>query len=171
MGNERVIDHLAPTFDVDLSTTFGDTVILRRDQLPAYHLAVVCDDVASQVTEVVRGRDLLQATALHGYLARALGGQFPATCHVPMLVDQDGNRFAKRHGAAGVDALAGAGWTPEWLRGAYACLWGWTSQLAPMGMDDLAAQWQDDPLRRESIRVPDEIFDGPKAFSNRSQRP
>ena len=95
---------------------FGDFVIWRRDDVPAYQLAVVVDDAAMQITEVVRGADLLKSTARQLLLARALGVRSPAFYHCELLTDGKGVRLAKRHDALSLRALRASGASPEQLR-------------------------------------------------------
>ncbi|HZD33506.1 MAG TPA: tRNA glutamyl-Q(34) synthetase GluQRS [Candidatus Angelobacter sp.] len=92
---------------------FGDFVIWRRDDVPAYQLAVVVDDAAMQITEVVRGADLLKSTARQLLLLRALGLPVPAYYHCELLRDASGVRLAKRHDALSLSALRERGHTPE----------------------------------------------------------
>jgi glutamyl-tRNA synthetase len=73
-----------------------DFVVRRNDGAYAYNLAVVVDDLAQGVEEVVRGADLLDSTPRQIWLARALGGRAPAFAHVPLVVSADGRRLAKR---------------------------------------------------------------------------
>ncbi len=84
---------------------FGDFGVWRRDGLAAYQLASVVDDAAMGVTEVVRGADLLLSTARQILLFRALGAAVPAFYHVPLVLDADGQRLAKRTDALSVRAL------------------------------------------------------------------
>jgi glutamyl-Q tRNA(Asp) synthetase len=92
-----------------LDAATGDYVIVRRDGLPAYHLAVVLDDAAAGVTTVVRGVDLLDSTAAHIHLQRALGLPTPAYYHLPIVVNADGQKLSKQTGAAAVtSATSGA---------------------------------------------------------------
>jgi glutamyl-tRNA synthetase len=86
----------------DVSVTVGDFVLRRSDQVPAYQLAVVADDIAMGVTDVVRGDDLLLSTARQLLLYRALGATSPTYAHVPLVLGPDGGRLSKRHGAIGV---------------------------------------------------------------------
>jgi glutamyl-tRNA synthetase len=91
---------------------FGDFVVWRRDDVPAYQLAVVADDVAMGITEVVRGRDLLKSTARQLLLYEALGALPPAFFHSPLVTDEKGERLAKRHDTLSLRALRAAGATP-----------------------------------------------------------
>jgi glutamyl-tRNA synthetase len=89
-----------------------DIVLRRNDGVPAYHLAVVVDDAAQRVTEVVRGDDLLASTPSQLHLARLLGLPAPVHAHVPLVLAPDGARLAKRHGAVTLEQLAERGVTP-----------------------------------------------------------
>lgn len=95
---------------------FGDFVIWRRDDVPAYQLAVVTDDCDMGVTEVVRGEDLLLSTARQILILRALGRQLPAYHHCPLLRDATGQRLAKRTDAFSLRELRKKGHTPEQIR-------------------------------------------------------
>jgi glutamyl/glutaminyl-tRNA synthetase len=92
---------------------FGDFVVWRRDDVPAYQLAVVVDDAAMQITEVVRGADLLKSTARQILLCRALGIPIPAYFHCNLVRDQAGVRLAKRNDALSIRHLRERGWGPE----------------------------------------------------------
>jgi glutamyl/glutaminyl-tRNA synthetase len=91
---------------------FGDFVVWRRDDVPAYQLAVVADDTAMHITEVVRGADLLKSTARQLLLIRALGLSIPAYYHCDLIRDEGGTRLAKRHDALSLRALRQQGHTP-----------------------------------------------------------
>ena len=94
---------------------FGDFLVWRRDDVPSYQLAVVVDDVAMQITEVVRGADLLKSTARQLLLMRALGleAKIPGYFHCELLRDASGMRLAKRHDALSIRHLRESGMTPE----------------------------------------------------------
>jgi glutamyl/glutaminyl-tRNA synthetase len=91
---------------------FGDFVVWRRDGVPSYQLACVTDDAAMQVTEVVRGADLLRTTARQILLNRALGFADPSWFHCALVADGNGRRLAKRHNALSIRALRARGLTP-----------------------------------------------------------
>jgi glutamyl-tRNA synthetase len=91
---------------------FGDFVVWRRDGVPSYQLACVVDDAAMQITEVVRGADLLKSTARQVLLNHALGYPHPDFFHCRLVVDHNGRRLAKRHDALSLRALRQRGLTP-----------------------------------------------------------
>jgi glutamyl-Q tRNA(Asp) synthetase len=99
-------DRLQGRFERDIEAEDGDFVIYRRDDLPAYHLAVVVDDAAQGVTDIVRGVDLLPSTPLHIHLQHRLGLPTPAYWHIPLVRDAAGEKLSKRAGAAAVDRLS-----------------------------------------------------------------
>ncbi len=121
-----------------LDLTSGDYVVTRRDALPAYHLAVVLDDAAQGVTTVVRGVDLLDSTAAHIHLQGTLGLPTPAYWHLPIIVNDAGQKLSKQTGAAAVDRAAQTAArvlellgleVPRELRGeAPRTLWSWARQ-------------------------------------------
>jgi glutamyl/glutaminyl-tRNA synthetase len=94
---------------------FGDFLVWRRDDFAAYQLAVVVDDAAMGITEVVRGADLLKSTARQILLARALGLSSPAWYHCDLLTDEQGQRLAKRHDALSLRRLREQGKLPQEL--------------------------------------------------------
>lgn len=91
---------------------FGDFLVWRRDGFPSYQLACVADDAAMQITEVVRGADLLKSTARQILLNRALGYADPQWFHCELVVDEKGIRLAKRHDALGIRELRQQALTP-----------------------------------------------------------
>jgi glutamyl-tRNA synthetase len=108
---------------VDVAATIGDFAVAKSPEQPAYQLAVVADDLAQGVTEVVRGDDLIPSTARQILLYRALGAEPPAYGHVPLLVGPDGMRLAKRHGDARIATMRERGVPPERIIGVLA---GWS---------------------------------------------
>ncbi len=95
---------------------FGDFVVWRKDDIPAYQLAVVVDDAAMRITEVVRGMDLLRSTFRQVLLYRALDRKAPDFCHLPLVTDSLGKRLAKRDAALSLRALRAAGVKPAEIR-------------------------------------------------------
>ncbi len=91
---------------------FGDFVVWRHDDVPSYQLAVVVDDAAMRITEVVRGADLLLSTARQLLLYLALGFAAPTFFHCPLVTDEHGERLAKRQDALSLRSLRAAGKTP-----------------------------------------------------------
>lgn len=91
-------------------TTHPDPVLRRRDGIWSYNLAVVVDDVTDGVTEVVRGADLLDHTAVQIQLWEALGAPLPTWMHVPLVLGPDGRKLSKSHGSTELRALRAAGW-------------------------------------------------------------
>jgi glutamyl-tRNA synthetase len=114
---------------VDVAAEVGDFVVARADGVPAYQLAVAVDDGAMQVTDVVRGDDLLPSTARQILLFRALGLAIPRFAHLALVVGPDGERLAKRHGALSLGELRQRGADPRAVCGLLASL----SGLAPAG--------------------------------------
>ncbi len=95
---------------------FGDFIVWRRDDVPAYQLAVVVDDAAMGITEVVRGADLLKSTVRQILLLRALELPIPDYYHCDLVRDSAGVRLAKRHDALSIRKLREMGRTAEQVR-------------------------------------------------------
>ena len=92
---------------------FGDFLVWNRNDIPAYELAVVVDDILMGITEVVRGADLLTSTARQILLHRTLGGTPPKWCHCPLVCDSEGRRLAKRTGGLEIRSLRNRGMSPR----------------------------------------------------------
>ena len=137
----------------DVAATVGDFVVARADGVPAYQLAVAVDDAAMEVTDVLRGDDLLPSTARQILLFRALGLPVPAFAHVPLVVGPDGERLAKRHGALSVGELRERGVAPPELVGMLAA----ASGLAPPGARvmpaDLVPGFRLEAVPRQPARI------------------
>ncbi|TVR05146.1 MAG: tRNA glutamyl-Q(34) synthetase GluQRS [Deltaproteobacteria bacterium] len=169
-GALRLDDGVAGPLNARLEDDPGDFVIARKDGLFAYQLAVVVDDAAMGVTDVLRGRDLLDSALRQAALFDALDAQRPTFWHVPLLLDEHGERLSKRRRDISLDGLLDSGWTPATLRGALAWLWGWTDDLDAIAPEALPRLWTPIPLNRPSIRVPDALFEGPDALIAGSRR-
>ena len=97
----------------EITAEVDDVVLRRNDGVPAYNLAVVVDDVFSGIDQVVRGEDLLPTAATQAYLTKLLGHHPPSYAHVPLAVNAEGRRLAKRDGAVTLPELAAYGMTPN----------------------------------------------------------
>lgn len=92
---------------------FGDFLVWRKDGVPSYQLACAVDDAELGVTEVVRGADLIKSTFRQLLVIRALGHAVPAYYHCPLMLDDRGERLAKRHDALSLRTLRERGTTPS----------------------------------------------------------
>jgi glutamyl-tRNA synthetase len=95
---------------------FGDFLVWRKDDVPSYQLACAVDDAAMQISEVVRGADLIKSTFRQLLLFRALGVPAPQFHHCPLMVDANGVRLAKRHDALSLRTLRERGTSPAEVR-------------------------------------------------------
>ena len=127
---------------IDLGQLGGDFVVWKNSGTPAYQLAVVVDDAATGVTEVVRGDDLIPSTPRQLLLYRALGLTPPAFAHVPLVVGEDGRRLAKRHGDTRLAALRDAGLKPEAVVGLLAWSCGWVEKPGPLAARELLPRFR-----------------------------
>jgi glutamyl/glutaminyl-tRNA synthetase len=112
----RFVDGCRGSQEMIAGEHFGDFIVWRHDGIPSYQLAVVADDAGMGITEVVRGADLLVSAARQILLYRALGWNHPAFYHCPLVLDETGQRLAKRHDALSLRALRAKGVTPEAIR-------------------------------------------------------
>ena len=107
-GEVTFEDRVHGTITVD-PLTFGDPVLRRKDDVFTYNLAVVADDIADGVTEVVRGGDLLEYTSVQVRLWEALGARPPTWLHAPLVLGPDGRKLSKSHQSESLAALRDAG--------------------------------------------------------------
>ncbi len=138
----RFVDALAGPQVVDVRREVGHFVVRRSDGLFAYQLAVVVDDAAMGITEVVRGADLLQSTGAQLLLYEALGHQPPDFAHAPLMLDEDGKRLAKRRGSQTLQELRAAGLAPERLVGRLAHGLGLIEGPTPLTPYELLAHYR-----------------------------
>jgi glutamyl-Q tRNA(Asp) synthetase len=142
-GIVSIVDGLQGTLQTDLGATSGDYVIVRRDGLPAYHLAVVLDDAVQGVTTIVRGVDLLESTAAHVHLQGLLGLPQPRYYHLPVVVNDAGQKLSKQTGAEPIDvadprlparvlALLGVAVPRELMLERPGLLWRWAIERWPI---------------------------------------
>lgn len=114
-GVVQIWDAVFGSYTQDVQREVGDFVVYRADGVPAYQLAVVVDDIAMGITQVVRGDDLLASTPRQVLLYEAFGATPPRYLHVPLVVGDDGVRLAKRHGSISIAELRRKGVAPSRL--------------------------------------------------------
>lgn len=146
-GSTTVAEHLA-----------GDFVIWKSAGTPAYQLAVVVDDAAMGVTEVLRGDDLIPSTPRQLQLYDALELSPPRFVHVPLVVGPDGRRLAKRHGDTRLSALRARGVRAEALLGLLAWSCGWLERVEPVRLDELLSRFRLDAVPRQAFVLTPELL-------------
>lgn len=124
----------------DLATEVGDIKIKRRDGLFAYQLVVVVDDALMEITDVMRGADLLDSTPRQVALFEALGYEAPAFWHVPLMRARDGEKLSKRDGSRSMLELREDGWEPSRVVGYLAASVGLVEQGARLSAGELVEE-------------------------------
>jgi len=147
----RFVDEFHGPYEQDVSALSGDFVLARDPDGAGYMLAVVADDAAMGITEVVRGDDLLSATPRQLLLYRALGLTPPAFLHVPLVVSEEGRRLAKRHGDTRIASLREAGVPAERIVGLLAWWCGWAAWGESLALRDLLPRLDLAALPREPV--------------------
>ena len=145
-------DGLQGDFSMNLEKEWGDFILCRADGVAAYQLAVVTDDGAGGVTEVVRGRDLLSSTPAQLWLYELLDLTPPQFYHVPMLMSPEGRRLSKRDRDLDLGEMR-KHLRPEEIIGLLAYLCGLTDRREAVSLTELAAEFSWDRVRREDITV------------------
>ncbi|MEM9556848.1 MAG: tRNA glutamyl-Q(34) synthetase GluQRS [Acidobacteriota bacterium] len=154
----RFDDRLLGRQRQDVAATVGDFVLHRRDGLFAYQLAVVVDDLAMAIDEVVRGVDLLDSTGRQIQLLEALGGARPRYAHVPLLLDADGEKLSKRHDALTLRSLREQGVRPEQIVGLLAHGLGLRNTAAPVDARALIDDFAWSRIPRDDVRLGRDLF-------------
>jgi glutamyl-tRNA synthetase len=157
-GVSEFVDGFRGPTRLDLRQLGGDFVVWKSAGTPAYQLAVVVDDAAGGVTEVIRGDDLVPSTPRQLLLYEALGWQPPRFAHVPLVVGPDGRRLAKRHGDTRLAALRAAGVRPEALLGLLAWSCGWLERPAAVTARDLLPLFRLDAIPRMPFVLTPELL-------------
>lgn len=139
--------------EYDVASSLGDFPLARDEGGAGYTLAVVVDDAAMGVTEIVRGDDLLAATPAQILVRRALGYEDVEHCHVPLVVGSDGRRLAKRHGDTRVRTYREAGVGSGELIGLIASSCGWAEKGESVALADLLPRFDLGTLPREAWRI------------------
>lgn len=140
-------------YSQNLATGCGDFLLRRSDGVFAYQLAVVADDAAMGVTQVVRGQDLLPSTPRQLYLYKLLGFAPPEFAHVPLLLAPDGRRLSKRERDVSLEALLEKGWAAEDIVGQLAFWAGLLDRPQPVRAEELVAAFDWAKVPKEGIRV------------------
>jgi glutamyl-tRNA synthetase len=115
----------------------GDFIVRRMDGVFAYQFAVVVDDALMQINQVVRGGDLISSTARQILLFEALGFPVPTFAHVPLVLDEQGKRLAKRDGSTGIEPLRAGGTTPNQVISRLAASCGLLEYEVPISPNEL----------------------------------
>lgn len=134
----------------DVATLVGDFVVRRNDGVASYQLAVVVDDAASHITDVLRGDDLLTSTPRQLQIYEALGLTPPRFWHVPLVLGEDGKRLAKREGAFAVAELRERGLAVERVLGLLAA-WSGLGDGAPVTLQELVRRFRPELLPRSPV--------------------
>ena len=137
----------------NLERDCGDFILRRSDGLYGYQLAVVVDDALTGVTEVVRGRDILSATPRQLYLQRLLGYPQPEYIHIPLLVDAEGRRLAKRDRDLDLSALSQR-FTPEDILGMLAFSARLLQEVQPVTLEQLIPLFNWANVKCDDLRLP-----------------
>jgi glutamyl-tRNA synthetase len=135
----------------NVAESVGDFVLARHADGAGYMLAVVVDDAAMGVSEVLRGDDLLATTHRQLLLYRALGLKPPRFVHVPLVVGADGRRLAKRHGDTRIASLREQGVPAEKIVGMLACWCGWADANEPLRPQDLLNRFDLSKIPGEAV--------------------
>lgn len=120
-------DHVMGPWSQRLVDEVGDFPVRRADKLFAYQLAVVVDDWLMGITDVVRGEDLVHSTPRQIAIFEAFDAHVPEFWHVPLMLDDEGERMSKRDGSLSLQELRAAGATPEEVVGQLAASLGWVA--------------------------------------------
>lgn len=147
----RFDDVFAGSCEQNVSRTLGDFPLARDQDGAGYTLAATVDDLQMGITEVVRGDDLIPATPPQILVARSLGTEPPAYCHVPLVVGQDGRRLAKRHGDTRLASFRKAGVAPETVIGWLAATCGWNAKKAPTRLQSLIGHCPLETVPHEAV--------------------
>ena len=140
-GSITIEDGVAGSSTWDVAGEVGDFLIAKRDKAPAYQLAVVVDDHAQGVSEVLRGADLLASAARQWHVQNALGLPHPAWFHVPLVTDASGRRLAKREADLSLAELRAGGTDPR-------AIVAWAARSAGLAVDERVTPSEVTPLFR-----------------------
>ncbi len=160
LSDVTIDDEVLGAVSERVSDVTGDFVLRRGDGVFAYQLAVVVDDLAMGVTEVVRGADLLTSAPRQALLARLLGGAPPSYAHVPLLLDPSGNRLAKRSRGVPIADQRATGRSGDALALAIAAAYGHPLAPGPSPIERLAEALDWSRLRDLRVTVSEGMLGG-----------
>lgn len=155
MKRRTLVDRVAGKLTCQVATELGDFIVAKSDGSPSYQLAVVVDDHAMGVTEVVRGDDLLPSAFRQAELYDFFGWEPPAFAHVPLVIGPDGRRLAKRHGDTRLAVLRDAEVPAERLIGLLAWSCGLRPNASPTTAQSLLAEFDWARLPRQPFVLDD----------------
>ncbi|CAG8780040.1 1093_t:CDS:2, partial [Gigaspora rosea] len=139
-----------------------DTILLKGDGYPTYHLANVIDDHLMGITHVLRGEEWLPSTPKHIVLYKALGWNLPEFVHLPLLFNPDRSKLSKRSGEVNVEDFAQRGYLPEALIN-FVALLGWSSSSGKKDeiftLDELISEFSLEHIGRSGAIVMREKLD------------
>lgn len=156
-GDVSIHDAVSGHHTLDVQASVGDFLLARRGGAPAYQLAVVVDDAAEGVTEVLRGDDLLPSTFRQWHIQVALGLPHPVWAHVPLVLDAQGRRLAKRADALSLAELRARGADPRSVVRWVAASAGMPSELATAA--ELTRHFSLERLDRRPVRVDEAVLE------------
>jgi len=143
-------------YSENLARETGDFIIRRSDGLFGYQLAAVVDDALSGVSEVVRGRDILTSTPRQMYMLQTLGFPVPRYAHIPLLMDSEGRRLAKRDKDLSLDELSKR-YTPGELLGMLAFACGVLKEWRSTTLEELTRLFDWKNVKTDDLRLPAEL--------------
>ncbi|MDL2306680.1 tRNA glutamyl-Q(34) synthetase GluQRS [Desulfovibrio sp. OttesenSCG-928-C06] len=142
-----------------MEQTGGDFAVCRSDGVFAYQLAVVLDDIAMGVNQIVRGVDIITSTPRQLFLYDLFDAPPPEYAHVPLVLDHEGERLAKRHASISLRGLRESGVRPEAVIGWLACWSGLRNEVALRSAGDLLNDFSFSAIKHEPDLLPPDIAD------------
>lgn len=153
-GSQRFIDEIGGLQSFDTDALVGDFVIWRKVDWPSYQLAVACDDAAMRINEVVRGDDLAPSTVRQQMLYQALELSAPTRwLHLPLVIDAQGGRLAKRRDSLALAVLRERSVSPERVVGILAHSLGLLNKPEPLRASELIADFSPKALPRSPVQL------------------
>jgi glutamyl-tRNA synthetase len=164
-----VTDRLHGSLTMNVAKQLGDFPVTRKSDQAAYQLAVVVDDEAMGVTEVVRGDDLIPSALRQRELQIVLGFKTPECVHVPLVVGRDGRRLAKRHGDTRLSTFRKQGVRPEQIVGWAAYSAGLIKSETPVSARSLLADFDWSRVSRSRVQVDSDRFFGAPGSATKAE--